>query len=328
MKAINTAVEKHVPKSRPSPYSKRWWSKELSALKKTNKTASRRAYRHRAEPQHEAHAAHEEARRQYAETIEKAKKEHWEQWLEELQGDEIWTANKYVDSPSTDGGKARIPTLKRQEANGNITDIEDNTAKSQFLFDSFFSQEQWTHGVNANAQYPEPAFQFRPVTNVQIYRAIEKLQAFKAPGDDGIPNVVYKNCATILVPHLGPIFRATFTLGIYPQEWKDSRTIVLRKQGKADYTSPNSYRPIALLCTIAKILSACIATELMQLSELHHLLPSTHFGCRAGRKTTDSLHYVTSQIHSAMDTKKAAAVLFLDIKGAFPSRKPPPCIKL
>lgn len=130
---------------------------------------------------------------------------------------------------------------------------------------------------------------------------------------------MYKKCVRTLVPFLGPIFCATFSLGIYPQEWKDSCTVIIQKQGKPDYTSPNTYRPIALLCTIAKILSPCITTELMQFAKIHQLLPNTHFSCCTGCKTTDSLYYVTSHLHNTMDSKKAACALFLDIKGAFPS---------
>ena len=101
--------------------------------------------------------------------MERVKKEHWEQWLEELEGEEIWTANKYVDSPPSDGGKARIPTLRRREANGNIMDVNENAAKSRYLFDSFFSQDQCTQSSANNPRYPDPPFQLRPITDTQIY---------------------------------------------------------------------------------------------------------------------------------------------------------------
>ncbi|KAA1478292.1 hypothetical protein DENSPDRAFT_748331, partial [Dentipellis sp. KUC8613] len=81
-----------------------------------------------------------------------------------------------------------------------------------------------------------------------------KLSPYKAAGDDGIPNAVYKECSDDLVPYLGPLYRATFALNLYPSEWKDSTTVVLRKPGKSDYSLPGAYRPIALIRTISKIL--------------------------------------------------------------------------
>ena len=71
-------------------------------------------------------------------------------------------------------------------------------------------------------------------------------------------NVVLIKCADQLVPYLGPIFRATFSLCIYPDTWKEFETIVLRKPGKMDYMIPNAYQPIALLDVITKVLSACV----------------------------------------------------------------------
>ncbi|KAI0045998.1 hypothetical protein FA95DRAFT_1473040, partial [Auriscalpium vulgare] len=76
-------------------------------------------------------------------------------------------------------------------------------------------------------QYPAPACAFQPITNAQIKRAIARLQPYKAAGTDEVQNVVFKKCQDILVPFMGALFRATFTLHRYPQDWKDSRTVVL-----------------------------------------------------------------------------------------------------
>ncbi|EJF56325.1 hypothetical protein DICSQDRAFT_24869, partial [Dichomitus squalens LYAD-421 SS1] len=80
------------------------------------------------------------------------------------------------------------------------------------------------------------------------------LRAFKVPGPDGIPNEVYTHCDVTLTPILGRLFRATFDLKYYPDAWKISDTVVLRKPGKTDYTTAKSYRPIALLDCMSKIL--------------------------------------------------------------------------
>jgi len=105
-------------------------------------------------------------------------------------------------------------------------------------------------------------FEFLPVTNEQIHREIASLGPFKAPGPDGIPNVLLVRCADLLVSHLGPLYWVTFKLHVYPTSWRDSVTIVLRNPGKADYMAPNVHHLVALLNTIAKVLSACIAEDL------------------------------------------------------------------
>ncbi|KAH7917087.1 hypothetical protein BV22DRAFT_987010, partial [Leucogyrophana mollusca] len=75
--------------------------------------------------------------------------------------------------------------------------------------------------------YREAACEFQEITDQQIARAIRKLSPYKAPGPNGISNSVYTHCASQLIPFMGPIFRATFTLEVYPEEWKQSNTIVL-----------------------------------------------------------------------------------------------------
>ena len=67
-------------------------------------------------------------------------------------------------------------------------------------------------------------------------------------------------------------------------------TCVIHKLGKSDYTVPGAYRPIALLDTLGKILSSCVAEDIIKMAEIHHLLPKNQFGCCPGCTTTDALH--------------------------------------
>ncbi|KAF8595013.1 hypothetical protein BDV93DRAFT_410553, partial [Ceratobasidium sp. AG-I] len=81
-----------------------------------------------------------------------------------------------------------------------------------------------------------------------------RLKPHKAPGPDGLPACVYKQGATLLAPVLLPIFRTSLDQGLYPADWKHSKTAVLRKPGKPNYTVAKAYRPIALLNVSSKIL--------------------------------------------------------------------------
>jgi len=167
--------------------------------------------------------------------------------------------------------------------------------------------------------YPAPKFEYELVTNSQIQHIISRLGPHKVVGPDGITNVVFIKCIDLLVPYLGPIYRATFSLGTYPKQWKDSIMVVLRKPMKPDYMLLNVHWPIALLNTIAKILLLCIMEDLVHMPKIYELLPENHFGCRPGRTMTDSLHYVTKYTKDAWRRNEAVSALFLDIKSAFPS---------
>ncbi|EPS93229.1 hypothetical protein FOMPIDRAFT_1096395, partial [Fomitopsis schrenkii] len=153
-----------------------------------------------------------------------------------------------------------------------------NDAKSHVLYETFFPQPPADFARPAAQVYPAEAFPFTHISDTIIGEMCHRLKEFKAPGPDGIPNEVYKRCADLLVPFLGPLFCATFDLEYYPEEWKVSTTVVLRKPGQGDYSIAKSYRPIALMSCMGKLLSACVASTLEYELELLGLYPQGHFG--------------------------------------------------
>ena len=169
-------------------------------------------------------------------------------------------------------------------------------------------------------QYPELAYgYFNYFTRDQIRLVANKLAAFKAPGPDGIPNVVLKQCIDMLIDHLYYIFRAIFKLNTYPSEWRESVTVMLQKPGKPSYENPKAYRLIALLNMMGKLFSTITADEISYFCETCNLFPQNQFGSRPVRTTTDSMLLMTHTIKEAWRSKKVASALFLDIQGAFPN---------
>lgn len=318
--AISAAVEAEVPLTKPTPFTRRWWSKELSTMRREKQRAGRLSFRHRGDASHEAHAEYRRVRNQYAERIKYARKDCWAAFLDSTDAHSIWAAHRFIKRGSTDGGSARIPPLKAMDGDGRI--LTDNAAKGEEFHRAFFLPQGPDPPFTPDSEYPPPRFEFTDISDQQVGRAIRSLRPFKAPGPDGIPNEVYIHCADTLTPLLGTLFRATFTLHYYPSSWKVSDTIVLRKPGKTDYTTAKAHRPIALLNCMSKILSRCVADLLVYHAETKSLLADYQFGGRAGRTTTDSIHLVTKTVKDAWRRGKVASVLFLDIKSAFPAATP------
>jgi hypothetical protein len=59
--------------------------------------------------------------------------------------------------------------------------------------------------------------------------------------------------------------------------------------------------------------------DMTTMCEIHNILLANHFGTRPGRTTTDSIHLLTKMIKDAWRKVQVASVLFLNVKGAFPS---------
>ncbi|VDB89214.1 unnamed protein product [Peniophora sp. CBMAI 1063] len=322
-KAIQDTIAEKVPLSKDRPHCKAWWTSELTAMRKRYYTADRESYRWRGTPGHSAHLERRLLHKEYARAIRFAKKTHWESWLDSVCEEDVWKANKFAGSQGTDGGTTTIPTLVRKDEAGNVTSsAATNIVKSEWLAQSFFPEPPDDANLPPDPVYPTPVGDFTPLDEDTVLRHLARLSPYKAPGPDGIQNIVLTKCADLIAPHLVPVYNAILQYDFYYGPWREFTTIVLRKPGKPSYTITKAYRPIALLNTLAKVLTAIVTERLTFLCEEFDLLPHTQFGGRPGRATTDSMHYLTDIITTAWAQGKVVSVLFLDIEGAFPNAVP------
>ncbi|CAK1545374.1 unnamed protein product [Leptosia nina] len=106
-------------------------------------------------------------------------------------------------------------------------------------------------------------------------------------------------------------------IGHFPTIWKEATVVILRKPGRTDYTTPKAYRPIGLLPVMGKI-----AEKLFVKRASWHILPKLsvrQYGFIPQRSTEDALYDLLSHIKSSLREKKIAALVSLDIEGAFDS---------
>ena len=286
--------------------------KELNRLRATS-------YHNRVLTDHASHRKMRDFSNRYGKEIQTAKRQHWSDYLEEMDANDIWTANRYLRNPVGDGGSPRIPMLKTRNANGDTTETNDNQAKAALFADTFFPPPPPTSSVPVKYAYPPPLSTPRQITRDQVERHVRRLSPYKAYGPDEIANVVLQKCLDIIVDYILFIYRAILNLGKYYDPWREFNTVVLRKPGKPNYETPKAYRPIALLSTLAKVLTAIVAEDIGRLVELHQLLPKTHFRGRPGCSTTDAVHYLVQRIKEAWREGKVVSILFLDVEGAFPN---------
>ncbi|PPQ81181.1 hypothetical protein CVT24_009472 [Panaeolus cyanescens] len=317
--AIDDTIEKVVPKTKRVPWRKRWWTKDLENLQQRVKRAGRKVTRARRrgrgrERVEELEKRFRKERNTYTQAIKDEKKRHWEEWLEELDDKEVWIAGKMVGSGGSDGGRTRVPTLKGEGEN----EISTNEEKGKAFFEAFFPKRVAPR-VDNEPTASRAKWRYSPTTDEEIDEAIRSLKPYKKSRPDTAPNCVFVKAREMLVPFLGPLFRATDTLAFYPADWKLTETPILRKPGRGDYTTPGAYRPIVLAHGMARILNMCKTRSLTENAERHGLLPANHFGGRAGRTTMDSVQLLVKTVFDAWRRRDVAAALFLDVKGAFPS---------
>lgn len=79
----------------------------------------------------------------------------------------VWTANRFINSPASDGGRICISALKN--TNREIKEICNNAGKGAAFFKTFFLVEPTATGIDPNFVYLTPVALFVNITNKQIH---------------------------------------------------------------------------------------------------------------------------------------------------------------
>ena len=204
-KVIQHTISVHVPSSDPSPKSKRWWTKELTQLRSHANKLGRLSFEKRNEPGHAIHMEHKAAAREYDKMLQSTKKQHWRNWLERADEPDIWAMHRLVSAPATDGGKARIPVLSFKEERRELL-ARTNDEKSITLAKGFFPPRPVVSRSLAGYEYLQECKAASAITAEQLRGQLHKLKPYKAPGPDGIPNIVLTKCANLLTDRLLHIY--------------------------------------------------------------------------------------------------------------------------
>lgn len=200
-------------------------------------------------------------------------------------------------APPGDCGRTRIPDLNFTDSGGQQR-ASSNEDKGSLLAKTFFPAKPQDGVADVPQAAQSPICKMDLISREQT-RVLVRPRPCKAPGPDRIPNIVLTKCADLIESRLCSIFTAIMERGWYYAPWKCSTTIVLRRPGNPSYDVPKAYRPIALLNTVGKVLTAIVAEQLTFYTEKYALLPPLHFGGRPARSTNEAIHYMVYEIKDA-----------------------------
>lgn len=165
--------------------------------------------------------------------------------------------------------------------------------------------------------YPQPVstFNLPLITTRSVRRALSDLDTSKPPGPDGIPPILFRNCAPELAPVISKLFRLSLSSGTFPSTWKSSHILPIPKFGSL--SNPNNYRPISITPILSKVLETLLSKQLLCDLENNTLLSDHQYGFRRHRSTGDMLAYVSHVWASSMDKFGETELVSLDISKAF-----------
>ncbi|KAJ5215587.1 uncharacterized protein N7498_001994 [Penicillium cinerascens] len=182
---ISTAIRQLVPVARPSPYGKRWWTPELTALRDSYTWARNRCTQARRYGVDVA-ALEDTAlylRRQYHRAIRDAKRRHWREFLSNT--DNIWKAARYLQPG--DHSMGIVPTLRSGEQT-----ISDDQGKAHALLETFFPPLPDIQDEPPRDRPQPDALPMEMITPNEIEAALKGMASWKAPGPDALPVVALR----------------------------------------------------------------------------------------------------------------------------------------
>ncbi|BES96254.1 WD repeat domain 59 [Nesidiocoris tenuis] len=123
------------------------------------------------------------------------------------------------------------------------------------------------------------------VSESDVERELLSLDPDKGAGPDGLPPVLLRSCADILVAPLSALFNLSLSSGSFPHLWKASYVTPIHKAG--DRAMIDHYRPICTLSTIPKMLERLVLLPLQR--ALSPFLAAGQHGFLGGRSTVTNL---------------------------------------
>ncbi len=163
-----------------------------------------------------------------------------------------------------------------------------------------------TRAENFNFKYPSAG---------KVEAIISSLKNTGAVGVDGIPVAVLKLGAPILAGPIAYLIRLSFTSAKVPIAFKSAMVKPIYKGKGKPTTSASSYRPVAILTAMSKILERCVFESLTEFLEPR--LPAGQYGFRKMRSTTAAIADAHGRWSSARASGQILGVAGFDLTAAF-----------
>jgi len=158
------------------------------------------------------------------------------------------------------------------------------------------------------------AFTLPTVDNI-VNAVRQLLDKFSAA--DPLPTSTLKQAVNLLAPFIVEVFNRSQARGHFPASFKKAFITLTVKKPGMDTTDVSSYRPISNLPVLSKLLERLVVNQHMDYLQTADLLPANQSGFRPGHSTETVVLRVLSNILLAVDRGDVAALILLDLSGAF-----------
>jgi Reverse transcriptase (RNA-dependent DNA polymerase) len=150
-----------------------------------------------------------------------------------------------------------------------------------------------------------------------VHKSINHLRAESAGGPDRIPPLFFKKCSLWLCQPLSYLFQSCFNAGFMPPEWSQAHIAPIFKKGNP--TDPLSYRPIALTCTMCKLMELILKDQSLSYLSGKHLISRHQHAFIIKHSTTTNLLESLRDWSIALNKSNLVDVTYIDFRHEFDS---------
>lgn len=171
------------------------------------------------------------------------------------------------------------------------------------------------HSSHPNSLIYNNLFSFNKIQPTDVFLALSALKENSSTGPDGLEAKFFKLAAHVIMYPLADLFNLSLSTCSIPSTWKSARVTPLFKSG--DPSDVNNYRPISIICVIAKVFEKLIFNQLSAYVNQSNILSPFQSGFRSNFSTTTALLKFTNDIFSSFDKGQLTGAIFIDLSKAF-----------
>ena len=182
-------------------------------------------------------------------------------------------------------------------------------------------------GINTTGNLPEVSppwknpdclyhFRFCDINCESVCKLLKQLNTSSSLDVLTFDSKLLRIAYNVIAPLLTFIYNMSLSSGVIPYDWKYSRVSPVYK-GKGDASDPSNFRPISVICHIAKIFEKEVQCQLVSYLIKYDFISLDQSAYRTYHSTITSLHNTIDEWLQNIDDKLLTAVCFLDISKCF-----------
>ena len=178
---------------------------------------------------------------------------------------------------------------------------------------TYYLETLWNKWLLADS---EPMFRFHKITPNCMRLLIRKLNNSHSECRDGLSNYIVKIGEDSLVYPMTYLFNKIVDSQEFPTFWKYFIAIEIYK-GKGEKDDPSSYRPIALLSPLSKLIEMELLDQMDKHMTQNNLWNPNSFAYRKHHSTTNALIDIMEIWSDNIDCNTQNLNMFIDLSAAF-----------